>query len=363
MIPVLKPRLPTADEILPYLRRIDAAQRYTNHGQLVRELETHLQKYYNGQVVTVANATLGIQLALASLGLPRGARVLVPSLSFPATAAAVVRSGFEPLYADVDRNTWCLTPELAKTALQRWSYDAVIPVATFGAPLPVKLWEAFELMTGVKVIFDMAATFENQPYVGYQSQVVSLHATKALGAGEGGFIATTDAHRATSMQRLANFGIDPTSGNGLVQSAGINAKMSEYHAAVALAGLSTWPQQRADRSLLSQWYHSALAPLASAGMIALQDRPPAMCYSAFTIVLSERYPVRHVQLSMQEGGIETRRWYCPPQHAHPGLRYIAADELTVTNSLGARLLGLPFYRDLTHADVQKVVHVLERALV
>src|SRR5690606_7349335 len=99
MIRLLVPDLPDADMVLPYLREIDAAKWYTNFGPLIARLEGNLAAIIGistSHAVSVANCTLGLELSLAALNLPHHARVLVPALTFAASATAVLRAGFLP---------------------------------------------------------------------------------------------------------------------------------------------------------------------------------------------------------------------------------------------------------------------------
>ena len=114
-IALLKPSLPTAVELRPWLESIDHEGRYTNFGSLCKRLEAKLAETLAGpvgiEISAVSSGTLGLELALAALQLPARARVLLPSLSFAASATAVLRAGLEPVFGDVDLDTWCLSPQ------------------------------------------------------------------------------------------------------------------------------------------------------------------------------------------------------------------------------------------------------------
>ena len=105
-IPLLIPDMPLAEELLPWLKRIDATRWYSNFGPLVRELEGALIGMFalrNDKALhltTVSNCTAGLELALIALDLKPGSRVLVPALTFVATATAVIRAGHVPVIAD-----------------------------------------------------------------------------------------------------------------------------------------------------------------------------------------------------------------------------------------------------------------------
>ena len=124
-IPLLIPELPSVAELQPYLERIDAARWYSNFGPLCREFEGALAGMFiakNAQpvrVTTVSSCTLGLELALRALDLAPGSQVLLPALTFVASATAVVRAGLVPVAADVDPQSWLLTPEIARAACAR----------------------------------------------------------------------------------------------------------------------------------------------------------------------------------------------------------------------------------------------------
>ena len=140
-IPVLRPQLPSAEQLLPYLRRIDRARFYSNWGQLVRELEGRLSAAWGLAPDTVAAAgsgtaaLVGAILASAGRATPRAPYALVPSYTFSATAVAVELCGYEPRLADVDPETWMLDPEALAAHPAVDQLGVVVPVAPFGRPV------------------------------------------------------------------------------------------------------------------------------------------------------------------------------------------------------------------------------------
>lgn len=213
-LPLLLPSMPSADALLPFLRRIDANRQYTNFGPLCLEFEACLAQRLpvrdgGWSVTTMANATLALELALQAMDLAPGARVLLPAITFVASATAVLRRGLVPVIADVDDGAWLLTPAIATAALDGGiAFDAVMPVATFGAAQDAAAWNDFARRTGLPVLVDAAGAFGNQSPGERIDVVYSFHATKAFGAGEGGAIVSASAARVERARRLANFGID-----------------------------------------------------------------------------------------------------------------------------------------------------------
>src|SRR5690349_19034638 len=141
-------QLPTVDRITPYLERIDRNRWYSNFGPLVQELEARLAASFDRHeseptVVTVGNGTVGIELALRALGLPPNSGVLVPALTFVATANAVLSAGLRPIVWDIDPGSWLLTPGIAREAARAYSLAAVIPVAAYGCAQDTDGWSRF----------------------------------------------------------------------------------------------------------------------------------------------------------------------------------------------------------------------------
>lgn len=362
-IPLLVPSVPEADEILPWLRRIDQARWYTNFGPLVQEFEQRLLALFQPRtgslgLTTVNNCTTGIELALQALELPRGARVLVPSLTFVATGTAALRAGLTPVISDVGMGNWLLTPEIASAALTTTSIDAVMPVATFGCPQPVSEWDEFSERTGLPVVIDAAGAMGNQAAGRKAVVVFSLHATKALGVGEGGFV-VAERGLVQQVRRLSNFGLDADT--GLLERAGCNGKMSEYHAAVGLAALAAWEDTSRRRRELMRRYLCALRE--SHLPITFQEKPETGVYSLLPVALPEGTSAAETANRLAQQGIETRRWYHPALHNHPALRHAEkCGTLPITESLARRILGLPFHLHLTDGQIQRVCKALATAL-
>jgi dTDP-4-amino-4,6-dideoxygalactose transaminase len=370
-IRVLNPDLPSAEDLLPWLQRIDAARWYTNFGPLVRELEETLANQWPVmptkaadafpplQIVTLSSGTAPLELGLAAMGLPQGGHVLLPAFTFPATAAAVLRSGLRPVFADVAPDTWQLTPATARLAAAQGPLALVLPVATFGNPLDEELWDEFVEETGIPVLMDAAAAFGNQPIGRHVSAAFSLHATKPFGIGEGGVFVTRDAALASRVRQLSNFGFE----QGQAVCVGTNAKLSEYGAAVGLAQWMRWPALQIRRR--EQWarYRERLLELPG---VNLQSGFEGQALPA-NVVLRLHRPLTTAN-ALGQLGIETRRWYCPPLHQQPAFAdcrvMVLADKvnLPVTAQLATGSLGLPWHDFLENEEMTLIVDALRTVL-
>lgn len=358
-VAVARPRMPPADAILPYLQQIDEARWYSNFGPLLTALEQRIARRFpaNAAVVTVANATQALTLTLKAMDLNPGGYVIMPSWTFVATAHAVIQAGLKPWFMDVDPQTWmldpatviALSPELAHEAV------AVIPVCAFGAMPDLSAWRAFRELTGLPVLLDAAAAFDALDDARLPA-VVSLHATKVLGVGEGGFLVTEDAALARRVRLSANFGFEG-SRNSLI--AATNAKLSEYTAAVGLAALDSWPGDRL------RWMRTAQML-----RIALIGRPDVRFQegwgrdwvtSVCTVALPLGSAPRIAQV-LREAGVDTRQWWGGGCHASTAFIDCRREALPVTEALAGSTIGLPFSIDMSAEDIARVATALDRAL-
>jgi dTDP-4-amino-4,6-dideoxygalactose transaminase len=371
--PLLIPDIPDAGALLPYLRRIDAARWYSNFGPLVGELESRLASSFAAanpqgvQVATVSNATAGLELALAALNLPAGAKVLLPALTFVATAAAVQRAGHVPVACDVDADNWLLTPQIASHVVKSRRIEAVMPVATFGVPVDAAAWQHFSAEQGIPVIIDAAAAFGNQQALAGLTAVYSMHATKPLAAGEGGFVVSANKALVERIRRLSNFGINlgdvASVPIGVVARAGTNAKMSEYHAAVGLASLDRWESSATRRLVLAERYLARMHTLTEGKKVQVQAGSGATVRSVLCFAFADDNACNGVREHLAHRGIASRTWYCPLIPDHPAFAGSADGlDLPVARHLSGRLMGLPFYPAMADSQWEEVCEVVAAGL-
>lgn len=360
MIRVLVPDMPTADELLPYLREIDREKSYSNGGPLVEALEAEALAASglsprDHAACAVSSGTAALELALMALGLPAGAEVAVPALTFRATAQAVVSAGLRPVYCDVDPALFQLQPSAVPEGV-----DVALPVAAYGRALPVELWEAWaSRYPERRVVMDCAGAMGNQQAPLYHNVVAcfSLHATKFVGAGEGGLI-VCGRRLAYAVRQLASFGD--------VRGAS-NRRMSEYHAAVALASLRRATKKAEALDALAEKYAAALAA-ACPEVAVLRPRRLASRSSLLVVALplAEKpnwAPAANGLASafMRKSGVETRLWYRPFPQELASLG--SPHEMPRHTAEASRShLGLPFHTAMSERDVPRACDALAAAL-
>ncbi len=362
-IPLARPRFPNAEQLLPYLRIIDGNRVYANLGPLYRRLLTTLEGTCGlpsqGSVV-VSSATAALASVL-SVGARRGKRFcLLPSWTFVATAAAVARAGFTPWFCDVDPESWALDPARLARHPRLQDTAAVVPVAPFGRSLPYADWARFAEDTGVPVFIDAAAAFDSvsrelrRPKA-HPPVVVSLHATKPVSTGEGGWLISQDQRLLLDVLKDGNFGYDIDRQIGT--TLGANFKLSEYNAAIGLAALENWGATRQLLAARQAHYARRL------GGIGIGDGPQPGDVVSTTYNVRLPAPAEAIRAALAREGIESRSWWGEGVHTLPAYTAFPRDALPVTQMLASHVLGLPFFVDMAFGDIDDTVACMARAIM
>ncbi len=201
-LPFLRPLLVETDEIIPYLRRIDATRLYSNFGPLTLELEQRiLSEYFGcaGLVSTVHNATAGLMLAIDAVRRPAGRYAIMPSFTFAAAPQAALWCGLEPYFVDIRAGDFCLDVQAVERAVEELgdALAVIVPYAAFGTVCDLDFYAQLQ-RGGRPVVVDAAASFGSS-LNGHQfgaafpgAVVFSFHATKSFGIGEGGMVYSSD---------------------------------------------------------------------------------------------------------------------------------------------------------------------------
>jgi dTDP-4-amino-4,6-dideoxygalactose transaminase len=359
----VRPPAPPLDRVMARLRPGYERGVLTN-GPLVRELEEAATARLGvGHAVAVASCTSGLMLVLQAVADP-DRPVLMPSFTFSATAHAAAWMGADPRFADCGREDFQLDVDDAGARLRTGDgvVGAIVATHVFGAPCHPERIEALGRSASVPVVFDAAhafgATHQGRAVGGFGSaEVFSLSPTKPLVAGEGGLVTTHDGDLAERVRFGRDYG---NPGDYDTRFAGLNARMSELHAAVALESLTELDAHLARRRRLAQRYRELLGPLPG---LAVQRVDPAAesTYKDLTVVVDEsRFGVARddVVASLAAEGIDTRRYFWPPVHRQRAYRVLPPAELPATDWLAARVISLPLWRDLTDGDIEAIGTVM-----
>lgn len=362
IIPFRTPSLPTFSHIMPYLKAIDDNGWYSNYGPLYQQFIERLAKQFRAdptEIICLSNATAALSLTLKALSLQTGTLCMVPSFTFSATPTAAVSAGLIPWFIDIDPCTWSLSPEAVKSQLilATLPVSAVIVVSPYGAPIDIAAWENFQHETNIPVIVDAAWCFDTTtPSI--IPQIISLHATKSFGIGEGGMVICKQSEWIEKIHSLSNFGLNAERESVYV---GDNRKLSEYAAAIGLAALDLWPSLRSKSCDVARAYYTRLRqhpdihlPDFLNGTIALGTFPIALT-KPVAEALSDSLRAQH---------IHTRApWWGKPCHVQKAFRRYPCAALTHTESISKKMLNLPFSAELSTVHIDRVAACIKTWLV
>jgi dTDP-4-amino-4,6-dideoxygalactose transaminase len=326
--------------------------------------------------VAVSSCTAAIQLALAGLGLPPGAPVLTPTLTFCGAVQAIVHAGLRPVLVDTDEATLTVSAEgVAKAA--RHGAAAMVIQHMAGYPVDgAELAEAAGIPTG-NVVEDAAhglgATVGGRPVGSFsRAGCFSFYATKNLPIGEGGAITTTDGDLAERWRRMRLHGMSGDAWRRYhrsgtwrytVEEAGMKANFTDLQAAIGREQLRRLPAWQQRRAAIAARYDAQLAGLEG---LELPPRPAADAHAwHLYIVRIHRRPFgidRDTAAErLAEAGIGTSVHFIPVHHL-PYFRNLlgleACGELSAADQIFPRLLSLPMFPGLTDSDVDRVCEAL-----
>ena len=264
-----------------------------------------------------------------------------------------MQAGQQPWVLDVDPGTGMLDPRTVADLPEPPA--AVIVVCPFGAMPDLRAWQAYRDATGVPVLIDAAAAFDQLADANLPA-VVSLHATKALGIGEGGYLATVDPALAARVRSLTTFGFEGTRESQVVAT---NAKLSEYAAAVGLAALDAWPGDRLRWMWAAQHLRIALIGLPQ---VRFQPGWGTDWATSVCVVSLPAGSAQSIAETLTCADVETRPWWGGGCQASPAFAQCRREPLPVTEHLAASTLGLPFAIDMGAQDIARIAEALGQAL-
>lgn len=367
-IPFLRPNLVKKERLLSNFEKIEASRIYSNYGPLNHLFETRVIAQMFGDIgaaVTVHNATLGLMLAISQSKRPRGKYAVMPSFTFAATPLAAEWCGLEPYFLDIEPDDWQMNRAQLRETVERLGEQiaVVVPYATFGSAIDLSIYDNL-LQEGIPVVIDAAASFGTtvaedaaQFGKGFGGAVVfSFHATKTFGVGEGGLVYSADQDLIQRIRRAGNFGFSSSRESVML---GLNSKISEYTAAIALATLEGFQVVLERRKTVIGYYHHELQQqdLLPRGWSVqnMQGRVPLQFFS----MLSPNPPGnQEVIRRLAAHSIEARTYFSPACHQQKQFRSYPHSDLQVTERIADRIISLPLWEEMDESTVGRIVKVL-----
>jgi dTDP-4-amino-4,6-dideoxygalactose transaminase len=359
MINVTKTFLPPVAKYEAYIQGIFQRAWLTNSGPLVNELESKLKDYLNVEnLLFLTNGTIAIQIAIRALGLK--GEVITTPFSYVATSSALVWEYCRPVFVDIDPETFNINPALIEGAITEKT-TGILATHVFGNPCDIDSIHKVAEKHGLKVIYDAAHCFGTE----FRGRSVfsfgdvstsSFHATKLFHTAEGGAVITGSAELSRKMSLLRNFGhTSPTTFDGV----GVNAKNSEFHAAMGLAVLDCMPDILRVRKKQWDWYKKGIEGL---GLRTLKVTEGTTYFNGayFPVVFPSADSLSRSIEALNNHYIYPRRYFYPSLNT---LDYVRQPGCANSENIAETVLCLPLYHDLSMEEQELIVGIISKVTV
>jgi len=341
--PVSRPLIGSAEKEL-VSQVLDSG--WLTHGPLVEEFEHEFARRVGSTyAIACSSGTTALHLALAAMGVGRGDEVIVPDLSFVATANAVCYLGAKPIFVDVDPKTWCI--DIEKIDLMITSKTvAIIPVHLYGVTCDIP--EIKGRYPRLSIVEDACEGLGNGRVGTYgECGVFSFYGNKVITTGEGGAVVTNDLEIRDQLYHLR--GQAMTAQRYFHDQIGFNYRMTSVAAALGITQCAKLDHFLGIRDMIFAAYRAEFKGV-------LRVVPEQAAPWAFTILLPKKVNRESVMQRLLDEGIETRPMFVP-MHQLPMYEDAGDDrEFPVATDLGSRGLTLPTYVGLKIPDVTRISH-------
>jgi dTDP-4-amino-4,6-dideoxygalactose transaminase len=325
-------------------------------GPEVAAFETEFAEHFGlGRTcVAVNSGTSGLHLGLLSAGVGPGDEVIVPSFTFAATANSVALTGATPVFADIERDSFCLDPAAVEARITERTVG-IMPVHLYGHPADMTSFTALADKHGLKLFEDAAqahgASLHGTPVGAFGTfGMFSLYPTKNMTSGEGGMVSCADADLARRVKLYRNQGMEKQYHNELV---GFNNRMTDIHAAIGrvqLTKVDAWTRQRQQNAaFLSANLTGVVTPPVADGAVDV--------YHQYTVrVAEDRDGV--AKALREEVNIGSGMFYPVPNHRL--VPFATDDDLPETERAARECLSLPVHPSLSQADLERIVTAVNK---
>ena len=362
--PFMRPTLPELSQVISQYQSAYRSGVLTN-AELVARLESAVaERLRVKHCVAVSSCTSGLMLVLRALGLQ--GEVILPSFTFFATGHATLWNGLMPVFANSDTDTWNISPADIEKKITK-ATSAILAVHLYGNPCDVTALEAIARRHNLKLVFDAAHAFGSE-YRGIpigsfgDAEVFSLSPTKLLVAGEGGLVTTNDAKLAAAVRAMRNYG---DTGAYNPQWLGVNARMTEFNAALALSGLPLVDAKVRRRNSIARMYTAILSSLPGIGFQRVHpaDTHPYKDYSIHVTPQILGLNREHLAEALRAENVQTKKYFHPPLHQqflYSRFHDRDSNDLTQTEYIADGILSLPIYESLSDETVCAVGELIRR---
>jgi len=355
MINVTKTYLPSKKKLKNYIDEIYNTGWLTNNGPLNQKLEAKLKEYLGVKnIILVSNGTLALQVAYKLLNL--SGEVITTPFSFVATTSSQVWEGLTPVFADINKDTYCIDSKKIEEKITEKT-TAIVPVHVFGNACEVEEIERIAKKHNLKVIYDAAHAFDvkykDESLLNYGDvSILSFHSTKIFHTIEGGALIFNDDALYEKAKKLINFGI---TGPDNIECLGINSKMNEFQAAMGLCVLDEFDIIKNGREKVYDHYVKTFEENDDIKLQKINDNiKPSYAY--FPVVFESEEILLKVRQALNSKQIMPRRYFYPSLDR---LCYLNNKQyMPISNDISERILCLPMYDSLTKKELNKITNII-----
>lgn len=361
------PNLGDRDRLLERINDLLDRRWLTNDGPYVQEFERRIEvKAGVRHCVALTNATIALELTIRALEF--SGEVIIPSLTFIATAHALQWQGITPVFCDVDAETFTLAPDRIEELITPRT-SAIMGVHLWGRPCRIDKLTDVARRNNLRLIFDAAHAFgcssNGQMIGGFgDAEVFSFHATKFFNTFEGGAVVTNDDELARKIRVMRNFGF---AGYDEVVSLGTNGKMSEVSAAMGLTGLESLQEFIDANHRNHRQYREELRDLKGITLLEYDETQQNNYQYLVLLVDDALTSISRDQLMnlLWAENVRARRYFYPGCHRmqpYDSLYPDAAARLPVTENLVQQVLLLPTGTTISPQDISKICQIIKFAV-
>ena len=359
-----RPNIGDRSKLMERLNLVLDRRYFTNDGLFVRDFEHKIADFVGVKYcIAVCNATIGLEIAIRSLGL--SGEVIIPSMTFIATAHALEWQKITPIFCDINPETWNIEPSQIERLITPRT-TGIIGVHLFSRPCDIKALKKIATAHNLKLLFDAAHAFGcsvNGQMIGNfgDAEVFSFHATKFFNSLEGGAIVTNNDELAKKMHMMHNLGF---SNYDEVTSLGINGKMNEFSAAMGLTSFESLNNIIEVNYNNYQKYKKELAELPGVSLIDYNTKEKCNFHY---IVLNIYDCLTHINRDqlvkvLWAENVIARRYFYPGCHRsepyRSNYRYREC-RLPVTEKIASQLLSLPTGMSMDDQKINKLCDIVK----
>lgn len=362
-IPMAEPAL-EGNEI-KYVTECIKTNWISSKGKYVEKFEEEFSKYVGMKYgIAVSNGTTALHLALSTLNIKQGDEVIIPDLTFAATANAVIYTGAKPVLVDVDEKTWCIDPVKIERAITKKT-KAIIPVHLYGIPCDmeaiVKTAKKYKLF----IIEDCAEAhgihYHEKP-VGSFSDIscFSFYGNKIITTGEGGMCLTNDQMLAKKMRTLRDHGMNKNK-RYWHDVVGFNYRLTNIQAAIGVAQLERIDEFVKKRISLAAIYTHELGDVPLL-VLPLNANKMNVYYWMYSIILTKQAKISRDGLIkiLLEHGIESRPFFFPLHRMPPYFEEKGDEKYPHAVVLSEQGISLPSYTNLPLENIKMICYIIKK---